>query len=399
MSEATPKKRSKLILARHGESVYNAQGIWTGHLDPDLSQKGEGHAKAIGKVLKKHDVHHAYTSDLKRSQKTWDIAHGEATGGNKQIPTKSHTDLRERNYGTFNGKNKWQVKDEVGDEEFTRIRRSWDYAVPEGESLKAVYERAVPFFLDEIKPLLDGGENVVAITHGNTNRALIKHLEDISDDSVAEIEMPHEVVVVYHFEDGQLVEKEVVQVEPEAPLYQEIIATDQQVWQRINEMAREIIATYRDKNPLFICLLRGGAPFATKLMFAITHQDPHFHPEMDYVNIKTYGDERTDRPSELLSDILDSTKPEGRPVILLDDVLDKGVTAAFGTKHFLENHGAASVELVVLATKDRQRTAYGKAALSGFSVPDDWLTGMGLDDANIMKEANRWGGYIAIANH
>lgn len=399
MSEDKPKKRSKLILARHGESEFNAKGIWTGHLDPELSPKGEGHAKAIGKVLKQHDVHHAYTSDLKRSQKTWDIAHHEATDGKKHIPTKSHTNLRERDYGSFNGKNKWQVKEEVGDEEFARIRRSWDYAVPEGESLKAVYDRAIPFYLDEIKPLLDQGENVIAVTHGNTNRALMKHLEDISDDKVAELEMPHEVVVIYHFEDGKLVEKEIVEVEPEKPLYQQIIASDQQVWQRINEMAKELIGQYENKNPLFVCLLRGGAPFATKLMFAITHQNPTFHPEMDYVTIKTYGDQRTDRPPELLADILPSTSAKGRPVILLDDVLDKGVTAAFATKHFLENHAASSVELVVLAEKDRERTAYGSAALSGFTVPDDWLTGMGLDDASLGKEANRWAGYIAIANH
>lgn len=212
MTSPGDKKRSKLILARHGESVYNAQGIWTGHLNPDLSEKGEGHAKAIGNVLKSHDVHHAYTSDLQRSQKTWDIAHHEATDGKKHIPTKSHVHLRERNYGTLNGKNKWQVKEEVGDEEFQKIRRSWDYAVPEGESLKAVYERTIPFFLQEIKPLIDDGKNVVAVTHGNTNRALIKYLEDISDDEVAGIEMPHEVVIIYHFEDGKLVKKEIVEV-------------------------------------------------------------------------------------------------------------------------------------------------------------------------------------------
>lgn len=207
-----PKKHGKLILARHGESVFNAQGIWTGHLDPDLSETGEGHAKAIGEAMKTHDIHHAYTSDLKRSQKTWDIAHHVATDGGKYIPTKSHVHLRERNYGSLNGKNKWQVKDEVGDEEFARIRRSWDYAVQEGESLKHVYERTIPFFLEEIQPLLDEGKNVIAITHGNTNRALIKYLEDVSDDAVSELEMPHEVVLIYHFEDGKVIDKEVVNV-------------------------------------------------------------------------------------------------------------------------------------------------------------------------------------------
>lgn len=211
MSGAT--KQSKLILARHGESLYNADGIWTGHLDPELSEKGKRHARAIGNVLKDHDIHRAYTSDLSRSQTTWEIAHDEATGGKKHVPTKSHVNLRERNYGTLNGKNKWQVKEEVGDEEFTRIRRSWDYAVPEGESLKAVYERVVPFYLEEIKPLLDNGENVIAVTHGNTNRALIKYIENISDNDIVSLEMPHEMIIIYHFEDGKMVKKESIEVD------------------------------------------------------------------------------------------------------------------------------------------------------------------------------------------
>ena len=80
-------------------------------------------------------------------------------------------------------------------------------------------------------------------------------------------------------------------------------------------------------------------------------------------------------------------------------MLDKGITAAFATDHFMKNHNAASVEIVVLAEKDRERTAYGHAALSGFIVPNDWLSGMGLDDASIAKEAHRWSGFIAIANH
>lgn len=181
--------------------------------------------------------------------------------------------------------------------------------------------------------------------------------------------------------------------------YQQLIADTAQVQQRIDQMARQIISDYQGGQPLFVCLLRGGAPFASQLMFAITRHDPDFHPELDYLTIKTYGDERTDKPSELLSDILPSTNAQGRPVILLDDVLDKGITAAFASRYMREHHGAASVDLIVLAQKARQRTAYPSAKLYGFEVPDDWLTGMGLDDPGIAKEANRWAGYIAIANH
>lgn len=178
-----------------------------------------------------------------------------------------------------------------------------------------------------------------------------------------------------------------------------MIATETQVTKRIDELAVQIIAKYKDKNPLFVCLLRGGAPFATRLMFAITARDPEFHPEMDYLTVKTYGDERTDQQPKLLADILPTTKPAGRPVIILDDVLDKGVTAAFTHQYMVEHHGAASVDLVVLVQKNRERTAYPNASLSGFDAPDDWLTGMGLDDASVAKEANRWASYVAIANH
>jgi hypoxanthine phosphoribosyltransferase len=181
-------------------------------------------------------------------------------------------------------------------------------------------------------------------------------------------------------------------------LYKQLIASDTQVEARIEELAAEIIKCYKTKKPLFICLLRGGAPFASRLMFAITRQDPYFYPELDYLTVKTYGDAQTDKPPALIMDLSPSTKAAGRLVILLDDVLDKGVTADFAHRHLMEKHAVAEVDCVVLIQKNRERKVYRTATLFGFESPADWLTGMGLDDSRIAHEANRWAGYVAIAN-
>lgn len=176
-----------------------------------------------------------------------------------------------------------------------------------------------------------------------------------------------------------------------------MLFTEAEVTKRINELATEIIQRHNATKPLFVCLLRGGAPFASKLMFAIAAQDPSFHPELDYITVKTYGDKRVDRPPELIFDLAPNTKPQGRTVILLDDVLDKGGTADFADRYMREQHGAAAVELVVLVQKEVERTVYPQATLWGFEAPSQWLTGMGMDDARITREANRWNGAISLA--
>ncbi len=204
---------SKLILVRHGESEYNAKGLWTGWHDPTLSPKGREHARKIGQKLKKHNIERAFVSDLKRAQDTWDIIHGHLTDGEKRLPLTSHKNLNERHYGVFAGQNKWQVKDKLGEEEFMKIRRAYDYRPPEGESLKDVYERAVPYFNSEIKPHIDNGQIVISVTHGNTNRALIKHIENIEDHLISRVEMPHELIVIYHFKNGKLDRKETIEIE------------------------------------------------------------------------------------------------------------------------------------------------------------------------------------------
>lgn len=176
----------------------------------------------------------------------------------------------------------------------------------------------------------------------------------------------------------------------------EIFADAQDIDCRIDEMAATVIERYKDKDPLFVCLMRGGAPFASKLMFSLTRQDPSFHPEMDFMTIATYGQELVGKQPRIVMDLAPTTKTQGRPVIILDDVLDKGYTARF-TKAHLELRGASSVDLIVLVQKDTERTQYGDATLYGFEAPDEWLVGMGMDDPRVRRDAHRWAGHLAIA--
>jgi len=180
--------------------------------------------------------------------------------------------------------------------------------------------------------------------------------------------------------------------------YKQLLADAAAVNARIDELAAEVIKRYKGTHPLFVCLLRGGAPFASKLMFSVTRQDPTFYPELDYMTIRTYGDGRTDKPTELIMDLSPGTNAAGRQVVLLDDVLDKGLTAEFAQQVLTEKHGALGVDCVVLIQKNHKREHYGDATLYGFDSPPDWLTGMGLDDVRIAPEANRWAEFIALAH-
>lgn len=180
-------------------------------------------------------------------------------------------------------------------------------------------------------------------------------------------------------------------------LYQQVLHSADDVSRRIDEMAAELVERYRDTQPLFVCLLRGGAPFAAQLMFSVARLDPNFHPELDYMTVRTYASERSASHPELVMGLAPGTDVLGRTVVMLDDVLDKGHTAGF-TSGYLHLLGAAQVDLVVLMQKQCERQNYPDATLYGFIAPDEWLTGMGMDDVRIAREANRWIGELAIAN-
>ena len=111
--------------------------------------------------------------------------------------------------------------------------------------------------------------------------------------------------------------------------------------------------------------------------------------------LSTYGNERVGKTSQVVMDLPAGVELAGRTVIVLDDVLDKGLTAAFSEKHLL-NKGAHRVELIVLAQKEVERVEYQQAAMFGFAAPDKWLVGMGMDDTTVAREGQRWLDYVGI---
>lgn len=198
---------SHLILVRHGQSQWNKLGKWTGWTDIDLDEDGIKEAKNAAKEISDIPIDIAFSSPLIRAKHTLQIILDE----NNWNLTPIHDDaLREKNYGDYTGKNKWEIKEQVGDDEFKKIRRSWDYVLPNGESLKNVYERAVSFYEKEILPHLKEGKNVIVASHGNTVRALVKYFDNISDDKISEIEIATGELYVYEFNsEGKITHKEI----------------------------------------------------------------------------------------------------------------------------------------------------------------------------------------------
>lgn len=196
-----------LVLVRHGESEWNAKGLWTGWTDVNLSENGKEEARKAGEVLK--DIHpdFAYTSALKRAQQTLEEIQNVIGTNLTPIADKA---FNERDYGDFTGKNKWEVKEQVGEEEFQKLRRSWDYPPANGESLRMVYERVIPYYQTEIEPKLIEGKNVIIAAHGNSLRALIKYLENISDEEIPSLELATGGVYVYQIDKtGKVTSKEI----------------------------------------------------------------------------------------------------------------------------------------------------------------------------------------------
>lgn len=191
-----------LVVSRHAESEWNLLGKWTGLTDVNLTEKGHHESTLLGELLDDIDFDAVYTSDLKRTHQTLaGILKG--MPGEYTPPHIKSAALNERDYGDYTGLNKWEVKEKIGDEDFQSVRRKWDHPIPGGETLQAVHGRMVPYFDSEILPRLQAGENILVVSHGNTIRALMKHLEDIHEDDMAEVEMPFGTLLIYHFSSSE----------------------------------------------------------------------------------------------------------------------------------------------------------------------------------------------------
>ena len=216
----------KLVLLRHGESVWNKENRFTGWTDVDLSEKGVKEAENAGKILKDKgytfDV--SYTSLLKRANRTLEIVLKEM---NLNIPVYYSYRLNERHYGALQGLNKDEMRKKFGDEQVHIWRRSYDVRPPElskdderypgndpkykdltpeelplTECLKDTLERVIPYYNNEIKKHLENKENVLVVAHGNSLRSIIKYLENVSDEDIMNVEIPTGIPYVYELDDN-----------------------------------------------------------------------------------------------------------------------------------------------------------------------------------------------------
>lgn len=216
----------KLVFARHGQSQWNLENLFTGWADVDLSEEGTKQAIDAGKLIKKAGIEFdiAYTSVLKRAIKTTDLAL--EYSDQLWVPVVKSWRLNERHYGGLTALNKADAAVKWGDEQVHIWRRSYDtlppmmehdaeysahhdrrYAnledslIPDAENLKVTLERALPFWEDKIAPALKDGKNVFVGAHGNSIRALVKHIEKLSDAEIMDVEIPNFPPLVYEFDE------------------------------------------------------------------------------------------------------------------------------------------------------------------------------------------------------
>jgi 2,3-bisphosphoglycerate-dependent phosphoglycerate mutase len=229
-----------LILLRHGNSEWNQKNLFTGWVDVRLSSQGETEAKRAGELIAasglKPDV--LYTSLLTRAIDTANIALDEADRA--WLPVKRSWRLNERHYGALQGLDKAETLAKYGQEQFMEWRRSFDVPppplddssewsqvgderyddidgeVPRTESLKIVIERMIPYWYSDIVPSLASGQTVLVTAHGNSLRALVKHLDGISDSEIAELNIPTGIPLVYELDDDFAPTRPAEYLDPEA---------------------------------------------------------------------------------------------------------------------------------------------------------------------------------------
>src|SRR5690606_1508784 len=189
----------KLVIVRHGQSEWNKANIFTGWIDVDLTEEGVAEAKRAGELLKEYKFDEAFSSTLKRANRTLDIILDAI--GQTHIPITHSEKLNERMYGDLQGKNKDECRVEFGEEQVHIWRRSFDVPPPGGESLKDTLERVTPYFENVIEPELRKGKDIIITAHGNSLRSLIMRLEDIAPENIVSVEIPTGVPKVYELDE------------------------------------------------------------------------------------------------------------------------------------------------------------------------------------------------------
>jgi 2,3-bisphosphoglycerate-dependent phosphoglycerate mutase len=195
---ATEGFMSRLVLLRHGESQWNLENRFTGWIDVPLSPKGVEEATAAGGKLRGYKFDRAFSSVLIRANETLRIVL--EVLGQTRIPIEKDKALNERMYGDLQGLNKTETAKKFGDEQVKIWRRSFDVRPPGGESLKDTAERVLPYYQARIKPCLANDETILIAAHGNSLRALVMELDQLTREQVLELNIPTGAPLCYELD-------------------------------------------------------------------------------------------------------------------------------------------------------------------------------------------------------
>ena len=192
-----------LILIRHGQSIYNLENRFTGWKDVDLTDKGINEAKNASILLKDYTIDIAFTSKLKRAQNTLNII---LENLNLSIPITQNISLNERDYGDLVDQNKAEASVKYGADQVQIWRRSYDVPPPNGESLKDTYDRCIPYF----KSILSNDKNIIISAHGNSIRAIVKYLLNISEEDILKTEIGWCEPWVFKINDNKVIDLDIL---------------------------------------------------------------------------------------------------------------------------------------------------------------------------------------------
>lgn len=202
---------SRLVLVRHGQSEWNEENLFTGWRDPDLTAQGVDEARRAGEALKAQGMTFdlGFTSLLQRAQKTCALLLEHQ--GQTDLPVTRHEELNERDYGDLSGLNKNDAREKWGEEQVHIWRRSFDIPPPGGESLKDTADRVLPFFNNEIMPLIKQEKDILIAAHGNSLRALVMQLDGLGAEEIIGVNIGTGEPYCYEMNtDGTVADKRII---------------------------------------------------------------------------------------------------------------------------------------------------------------------------------------------
>ena len=193
------QNQSHLVLIRHGESTYNEKNLFTGWEDVKLTEKGAKQAHSAAPLIQHITFTHAFTSELIRAQNTLDII---LTDMHQKVNVIKNIALNERDYGSLVGQNKTDAAKKYGKKQVQEWRRSYDTPPPNGESLEMTAKRSIPYFQNNIEPLLKENNNIIVSAHGNSIRSIVMYLHSFNSEQILKTEIGWCEPWIYTFTNG-----------------------------------------------------------------------------------------------------------------------------------------------------------------------------------------------------